>query len=356
MAMLSFSDEQLAGQRLMVGFTGTDLNTDLKFFINTLKIGGIVLFSRNITTPAQIKDLCLSVQDYAQENGQPPLIIAIDQEGGTVARLKEPFTEFPGNSKMKNIKEAEHFARVVAKELTDIGVNMNLAPVMDVLPPDHHANHSAAPYVMSARSFGHDQEWVSEMGTTVISHFQQQGIMAVAKHFPGIGRTTLDSHQDMPVLDTDREVLSRTDLMPFHDAIDCGVSGIMLSHIRYRSLDPRWPASLSKSIARDLLRHEMGFEGIIMTDDLEMGAIAKHYDMETLISQILNAEVDIAMICRERSHVEKAFTEIVKHLRDDEDLKTKGEAAVQRIMAQKAKYGYRENTSSAISDTLPDFK
>ena len=122
MATSGFSDEQLAGQRLIVGFEGTDLNADLKYFIETLKIGGIVLFSRNLTTPEQIKHLCGSVQQYARSADQPPLIIAIDQEGGTVARLKPPFSQFPGNSKMRDKKEAEQFARITAKELTDLGV------------------------------------------------------------------------------------------------------------------------------------------------------------------------------------------------------------------------------------------
>ena len=352
MTTLPFSDEQLAGQRLIAGFEGTALNNDLRYFIDTLKIGGVVLFSRNLTTPEQIKDLCLSVQRYARANGQPPLIIAIDQEGGTVARLKAPFTLFPGNSKMKDKKEAEHFARVTAKELNDIGVNMNLAPVMDVLPLDISTGH----FVMTERAFGNDPQWVGDMGVTIISCLQQQGIMAVAKHFPGIGRTTLDSHQDMPVLDTDKEALSTTDLVPFNAAIHCGVAGIMLSHIRYRPLDSRWPASLSRPIACDLLRHQMGFKGITMTDDLEMGAIVKYYDIPTAISQILHAEVDVAMICRQRSHVENAFTEIVKLIKDDDLIKAKGEAAVDRIMAQKERYCYRENTSLSIAATIPFFK
>jgi len=341
MATSGFSDEQLAGQRLIVGFEGTDLNADLKYFIETLKIGGIVLFSRNLTTPEQIKHLCSSVQKYARSASQPPLIIAIDQEGGTVARLKPPFSQFPGNSKMRDKKEAEQFARITAKELTDLGINMNLAPVMDVLPARGPGDGEPGQFVMADRVFGNNPEWVSEMGVTVISHLQQRGIMAVAKHFPGIGRTTLDSHQDMPTLDTNRYTLSATDLMPFRAAIGSGVSGIMLSHIRYLRIDSEWPASLSRPIAGDLLRNQMDFKGIIMTDDLDMGAIARHYDMPTAIFRILSADVDMAMICRQKTNVETAFSEILKRIKNDYRLRGKGEASVERILGQKERFGLR---------------
>jgi beta-N-acetylhexosaminidase len=340
MILSEFSNEQLAGQRLLVGFEGTYLNADLKYFIGILKVGGIVLFSRNLTSPDQIKNLCMSAQRYARSSDQPPLIIAIDQEGGTVARLKPPFSQFPGNSNMENQKEAEQFSRITAKELTEIGINMNLAPVMDVLPVNSQKEGSAGRYVMAERAFGHDPLWVSEMGTTVISHLQKMGIMAVAKHFPGIGRTTLDSHQDMPVLDTDKEALSASDLVPFVGAVESGVSGMMLSHIRYQRLDSQWPASLSGSIARDLLRNKMGFTGIIMTDDLDMGAIARHYDMPSVISQILSADVDMAMICRQKSNIETAYAILVKKIREDDSTRERARAAVKRIMRQKERFCY----------------
>jgi beta-N-acetylhexosaminidase len=152
MDITSFSDEQSAGQRLMVGFDGTELNPDLKFLIKTLKVGGIILFARNLINPDQITHLCSSVQEYARSCGQPPLFISIDQEGGCVARLKEPFTQFPGNPKMKGPEDAIHFARVTAAELTEIGVNMNLAPVLDVAPQGIDS-------VQKNRVFGHDPLW-----------------------------------------------------------------------------------------------------------------------------------------------------------------------------------------------------
>ena len=331
MDITSFSDEQLAGQRLMAGFEGTRLNRELKFLIDEIKVGGIILFTRNIINPRQIKRLCLSVQEFAVSCGQPPLFIAIDQEGGQVARLKEPFTQFPGNPKMKGLKDAENYARTAAAELAEVGINMNLAPVLDVA-------FNGPISIMSDRAFGHEPTWVSNLGAAVIEHLQLNGIMSVAKHFPGIGRTTLDSHLDMPALDIDANTLFATDLVPFEAAIQRQVAGIMLSHILYQKLDPQWPASLSPNIAGNLLRDRLGFDGVVLTDDLDMGAIKKHYDLKTVVRQILSADIDISLICHSRMDIEQAFKEILNAQTGSESMQTKGAQSAGRILKLKRKY------------------
>ena len=327
-----FSHSQMTGQRLMVGFDGTEFNKDLEFLIRDLKIGGIILFSNNIKNPNQLTALCQSIQDFALACGQPPMFIAIDQEGGTVARLREPqFKEFPGIPELKNESDATAFAENMAAELAKLGINMNMAPVMDVAPADISS-------IMEKRIFSHDPQRVSQMGRIVIEHHQRQNIMAVAKHFPGIGRTTLDSHIDMPELTATANDLEAFDLIPFKTAIDTQVSGIMLSHIRYTGIDPVWPASLSPAIVQDLLRKQMGFNGIIMTDDLDMGAIANHYDIHTVIQQILSADVDLALICHKGPNIEIAFKEIKKTIFDDKKLKKRNKESLNRIMQCKRKY------------------
>jgi len=303
MNITDLSDEQLAGQRLMAGFDGTRLNKNLKFLIKNLKIGGIILFKRNLISPDQIRELCLDAQEYAVSCGQPPLLIAIDQEGGQVARLKEPFTIFPGNPSMKSKEDAADFARITAAELKRLGINMNMAPVMDVPSKNFKS-------VMEKRAFGNDPEWVAEMGSTVITHLQKDRIMAVAKHFPGIGRTSLDSHLDAPFLDTQLSEMESTDLLPFKAAISCKAAGIMLSHIRYTLIDPNRPASLSRMIAKDLLRDQMGYNGIILTDDLDMGAIKKYFTIQESIRNIIDAEIDIALICHQGPDISTAFEKI----------------------------------------------
>jgi beta-N-acetylhexosaminidase len=300
---MTLTDEQMVGQRLMVGFDGTDLNTDVKYLIKDLHVGGLILFARNIVEPEQVRHLCLSAQEYARSCGEAALFIAVDQEGGSVARLKSPFTEFPGNAYMKGRQDAVTFARVSAKELLDVGINMNMAPVLDVAIDPQTS-------VMKDRAFGSDPKWVSRLGMAVIQTLQERGVMSVAKHFPGIGRTTLDSHLDLPFLETSAEELAAIDLAPFQDAIENGVAGMMLSHICYHSLDHKRPASLSKKIALNLLRHRLGYDGVVMTDDLDMGAIKKHHDVQTSIQQILEADIDIALICHRSPDMEVAIETI----------------------------------------------
>jgi beta-N-acetylhexosaminidase len=192
--------------------------------------------------------------------------------------------------------------------------------------------------IMAARAFGSDPVWVSKMGVILLENLQRKNIMAVAKHFPGIGRTTLDSHLDLPVLDDDLSVLERFDLIPFEAAIEHGVSGLMLSHIFYTSLDPLWPASLSIRIAKDLLRERMGFDGLVMTDDLDMGAIAKHYEIRTSIRQILAADIDLALICHQGPNIEIAHEEILREITDSPAMKAKAIESVLRVERVKKKY------------------
>ncbi len=319
--------EHIAGQRIMAGFHGTGLNADLKFLIDTIGVGGIIVFARNIESRAQLARLCADAAAYTRSCGLPDLLIAIDQEGGTVARLKAPeFTEFSGLPAMKDERDAIDFADITANELHAVGINMDMAPVMDVAPPDFSS-------IMSERIFGTDPAWVSKMGAAMIDRLQENGILAVAKHFPGIGRTTLDSHLDLPVLETPREALEAFDFIPFEAAIRHQVTGIMLSHIRYMALDPIWPASLSPEIVRNLLRTKMGYDGLVLTDDLEMGAVKNYYDMPTIATQVLAADVDIALICKTRTEIETAWEIMARQMTGNTALARMGEKSLERLEA-----------------------
>ncbi|MBW2366654.1 MAG: beta-N-acetylhexosaminidase [Deltaproteobacteria bacterium] len=329
--MGELSREQLAGQRLMVGFHGRKLSDDVRYLIDTLHVGGLILFSRNIDYPEQITRLCADIQQYAQQCGRPPLLIAIDQEGGQVKRLKPPFTQFPGNPAMTGVSDAIEFARVTAGELEQIGFNMNMAPVLDVAPRDINS-------VMAGRAFGGDPEWVAEMGEHMIREFQQHRIMAVAKHFPGIGRTTLDSHDDLPVFDADSDSLMAFDIKPFERAVTCQVAGMMLSHIRYSAIDPDWPASLSPAIVQGWLRDRLGYKGIVLTDDLDMGAITKHFDIRTVIRQIVAADIDVALICHHRKHMETALETLLAAFDESPEMQRRMQRSTGRILKLKADY------------------
>ena len=274
----------------MVGFEGDKFSNDLQYLIGELNVGGIILFSQNITSPGQLKDLCKAMQRHAAESRNLPLFIAVDQEGGQVARLKDPFTEFPGNPHMQSEDDASQFAEITATELSQVGFNMNMAPVLDIAPQNIES-------IMAQRAFGHEPDWVERLGMKVIRHLQRNSIMAVAKHFPGIGRTTLDSHLDLPVLETNETDLESYDLVPFYAAIEVGVAGFMLSHIRYTGLDDKWPASLSEAIARNLTEQLLVYATgapIRFADRDEVDVIlaksqASRFGVRTLIHEIVQS-------------------------------------------------------------------
>lgn len=323
--------EQMVGQRLMVGFKGTDLNDDLRFLVRKLGVGGIILFKRNLVAPDQIRRLCRGVQRYAAELGLPPLFIAVDQEGGCVSRLPPPYSQFEGNPAMSSEEDARRFAEITGKELSEAGFNMNMAPVLDIA-------HADCDSIMAARAFGADPDWVARLGNLVIEGFQRQGIMAVAKHFPGIGRTVLDSHMDLPSLSADYESLVNYDLLPFNKAIERRVDGMMLSHIIYEGIDPKWPASLSRRITADLLRSQLQFEGVVLTDDLDMGAIENHFDIRTVVDRLMIADIDIALICHSMEKMEAAFEQMIQSAVDSQELRRSMKKSFERIMRLKQKY------------------
>ncbi len=315
----------------MAGFYGTSLNADLRYLIDTICVGGIILFSRNIENAGQVQRLCADARAYAASCGHPPLIIAVDQEGGQVARLKPPdFTELPAAARIRNASEAAEFAGIAAIELSRAGINMNMAPVMDVAD-------SGGKSVMTGRAFSNDPEKVAKMGTAVISGLQKNRIMAVAKHFPGIGRTFTDSHTDRPDLEISAAELEARDLVPFSAAIGNHAAGIMLSHVRYAVFDRKWPASLSPAVARELLREKMGYTGLVLTDDLEMGAIARYYELPDAVRQILEADIDIALICHSMAKIESAFETIYAQYAENQFCGRLGQP-VARILAAKEIY------------------
>jgi beta-N-acetylhexosaminidase len=315
----------------MVGFDGRRRNADLRSCLRTLMPGGLILFAANIETPRQVGQLCADAQKCAADLGLPPLIIAVDQEGGPVARLRPPaFPHFKGAAEMQGPADADAFARLAAEVLGPIGINMDMAPVLDLACPEVES-------VMRTRAFGAGPATVTPMGLAVIRGLQQGGIMAVAKHFPGIGRTTLDSHLERPDLDTDKETLLAVDVDPFRAAIAEGVSAVMLAHIRYTAIDPQWPASLSRQVVQDLLRKQLGYEGVVITDDLDMGAIIRHYSDAQLLERIVRAGVDIALICHKGPRRDRALDHLKRALekctRTEEHQKS-----VARILALKQRY------------------
>lgn len=278
------------GPLFMAGLSGPRLDQAARDLVRELMVGGVILFARNLETPDQVWELTRDLQREAQDSGDPPLLIAVDQEGGPVQRLKAPFTTIPSAHELglsSTAGQVEALARTVGRELALVGINMNLAPVLDV------ARSPDCP--LWERSFGPDPEKVAVLGEAAIRGFRQAGVVPVAKHFPGLGDTSVDSHQVLPSgQDPDPE---RTmDLLPFRRAAALGVPAVMTAHLEVPAWDSR-PATLSPVALRDWLRRRLGFQGIIITDDLEMGAIAGAAAVPDAAAQALAAGADLLLVC-----------------------------------------------------------
>ena len=318
-----------AGQRVLAGFDGTAFDEDARFLVEELWVGGLILFARNIVSPTQVKQLIQDAQASAKEQNLPPLIIAIDQEGGPVARLKKPdFPEFLGNQGINTIEDAIQFSEKMANLLLDLGINMNFAPVLDVVIDNAS--------IMKNRVFLGKE--VAALGASVIDGFQQKKLMAVGKHFPGIGRTALDSHFELPTMEESFESIQKIDLPPFEKAISHNVAGLMLSHILYTTMDKIWPASLSPAIAKTLLRDQLNYQGIVMSDDLDMKAVADHFSIDTIVEQTIQADIDWVLICHKGPNRERAVREFMLQEAMDDNAKRQADQSLKRILALKQKY------------------
>lgn len=300
---------RLAGQRLIVGFEGLRFDDALADLLARCKPAGVILFRRNVSSPEQLRALTAALQGFAAAIGLPPLIVSVDQEGGRVARLGPPFTQFPNTPPVATLEEAERFAAVTAAELAAAGINTNLAPVLDIAPPGFGS-------VMEGRALGGDPQTVTRLGIAIMSGLQSRGILSVAKHFPGLGRTRLDSHEDLPVLDEEPAALEAFDLLPFRAAVSAGAAGILLAHLLCPRLDPERPASLSRAVAVDVLRCRLGYPGLSFTDDLNMGAVAKTLPFEEAVRSAFHAGVDLLLVCRDLERAARAHDVLVKELEE----------------------------------------
>ena len=323
------------GQLFMAGMPGPSLDEGTVGLIRGFNIGGIILFARNIEDPYQLAILCREVQQTAMAYQGQPLLIAVDQEGGRIARLTPPFTQFPGNSEIGQDahpeEKAVEFGRVTAMEMKLVGLNMDLAPVVDVKKGDPEKH-------LRGRVFGDDPVEVGRLGSAVIQSLQDNGVMAVAKHFPGLGLAEMDPHAELPTIDLDLDGIEKEHLLPFRRAISAGVTGIMTSHAVYPALDPECSATLSQSILTGILRERMGFEGLILSDDLEMGAIAKKWGVPDGASRAFAAGVDILLVCKEQRLIAECLREIRARLLRKEIAVERLSQSTNRILKAKARF------------------
>jgi len=281
---------QNIGQMMVIGFEGTKASKDLLDFINKENIGGVILFERNWQSIKQLKSLIHDLQQAG--NGQ--LLVCVDQEGGRVLRFKKPFTRFPCMLDVAKAgkDEAYNIGKKLGEELSDAGINVNFAPVLDVATNVYNQ-------VIGDRSFGKDPLIVAEYGVELMRGLIDGGVMPCGKHFPGHGDTDLDSHLELPHLSHTRKRLDACELIPFKKAIENKIPALMTAHVVYSSIDNKYPASLSKKIVNNLLRNELKYDGIIFSDDLLMKAITNQMKIEEAALLALNAGSDMILVCKD---------------------------------------------------------
>ncbi len=278
------------GQLAVVGFEGHTLGAELAALAREFDLGGVILFARNVDSPEQVAGLAVEAQRLARDL---PLWVGVDQEGGRVARMKRPLTEWPpmltlGRSGDEAL--AGRFAAALARELTAVGISIDFAPVLDVLTS---ANNPA----IGDRALGDRPEVVARLGAAIVRALQDGGVAACGKHFPGHGDTTVDSHLDLPVVEHPPERLREIDFAPFRAAIEAGVAGVMTGHLLVPAFDEHNPATLSRRIVTGVLRDELGFDGVVFTDDMDMKAISGRMTRERAVASAIAAGCDVALLC-----------------------------------------------------------
>ncbi|MGO9570898.1 MAG: beta-N-acetylhexosaminidase [Desulfomonilaceae bacterium] len=331
-------DAQEIGNLFLVGFNGTALTSEVRGLIDDLNPSGVVLFSRNIVDPSQTAQLNHDLQRHARTQWGEGIFIGVDQEGGRVRRLREPFLAFPPALELATSQEPEEavrdFARVTARETALVGFNLDFVPVLDVLGEDETDKSS----VIGDRSYGPDPHTVWLLGKIVMESMRQGGIIPCGKHFPGHGGTSVDSHKDLPVDDRLLQTLERHDLIPFRKAVAAQIEMMMTAHVVYQALDPHRPATLSPQVITGLLRGEMSYNGVVITDDLDMGAVAHHYSSDTCALNAFAAGVDLLLICNNPDKAFSARDRILRALKDGEISETRVNQSLERIRNLKARY------------------
>ena len=295
--------ERAVARMFCIGFDGLSLSGEARALV-ARGVSSVVLFARNVESPRQVADLC----DRIKRDAGRPLLTCIDQEGGRVRRLRDGFTHVPSMRILGQTGDEElavAVGRVLARELRAVNIDLNFAPTLDV-------DTNPANPVIGDRSFGATCEVVSRMGTAVIRGMQETGVAACGKHFPGHGDTSQDSHHDLPRLPHPIERLERVELPPFRAAVDAGVAMVMTSHVVFEPIDPEFPATMSRSVLHGILRQRMRFDGVIVSDDLEMRAIAANFAIDEVVTRGANAGVDLFAICHDADLQHRAIDALIR--------------------------------------------
>ena len=336
---------------IITGFGGTSLNSELEELIVNSRIGGLILFERNFEDPEQLIRLIDDLQSLAMScPASVPLFISVDQEGGRVARLKGPFSNFPQPSCLGQAQSeslAHRFGLALGREMKAVGINMVYAPVLDV-------NTNPANPIIGTRALSDIPELAGRMGKAVIDGIYKAGICPVGKHFPGHGDTDRDSHLELPYVSREVVSLEKVELEPFAQTINHGMEVIMTAHVIYSAWDDQLPATFSPFILKNILREKLGFDGLIITDDLEMKAVEKHIPFESIPRLGSIAGVDLYLICHDRKKTLSLQDQMIQDIEEGRIDKKQVEYSAQKIIDFKSKIVLSPHGKENIFDLARD--
>ena len=337
------SIEEKIGQILVVGFDEPTLDINTQKLIEEHHVGGVILFKRNIESPSQLLGLINSLKE-ANINNKFPLFLSLDEEGGLVSRMPDELVNTP-RSKVIGQEKDEEFAyntgKVIGQKINAFGFNMNFAPVLDI---DSNPQNP----VIGDRAYGDNKEIVTKMGIGIMKGLESQGVIAVVKHFPGHGDTVEDSHFGLPEIDKGLDDLLDFELFPFKRAIDEGVEGVMVAHILYKEIDRKNPATLSKSIIGDLLREELAFDGLVITDDMTMGAILENYDLGEAAIRSVEAGSDLILVCHGFDNIKATLHALKEAVNNGRIPIERIDESVYRILRVKEDYGLKDDIIDSV--------
>ena len=330
-------DEKI-GQLLIVGFDGYEINENIENLIKENHVCGVILFGNNIKSAEQTIKLTNSLKSI-NSNNKIPLFISVDEEGGRVSRMPSEFRKIPssgyiGNQNNENL--SYNVGKVISKELKFLGFNMNFAPVLDI-------NSNPQNPVIGDRSFGSNKDLVTKLGIKTMEGLKDGNIIPVVKHFPGHGDTSVDSHVGLPLVNHDMKRLKEFELIPFKEAINNNADVVMISHILLPKIDTEFPATMSKTIIRDILRKDLKFNGVVITDDMTMGAITNNYNISNACIKSINAGADIILVCHEYDNEVKVIHSIKEAVKDKTMSEKRINESVYKILKLKEKYKINNN-------------
>lgn len=325
-------DEKI-GQMILAGVQGTTLDAQAKQMITDQKVGGIIFYANNVSTVPGTAKFVQSIKD-ANRSNPVPIFMSVDQEGGKVSRMPETVESIPSNGKVGKTKDADlaqTMGKLLARQIQLVGFNVDFAPVLDV-------NSNPNNPVIGDRSFGSSASLVSQMGIAEMKGLRSEGIIPVVKHFPGHGDTSVDSHLDLPVVNKTEKQLAQLEWIPFEAAVKEHVEAVMVAHILFPKLDPDHPASFSDVIIGQHLRGKFKYDGVVITDDLSMGAIAKNYKLNDAAVATVQAGSDILLVAHSYESAKTIFDTLKSAVKSGKISESRINESVYRILALKQKY------------------